>query len=292
MQSLQLFEDTVVRKERRIPTEGEVLVKPGDKVEPGTVVARGVVENPDIRELRIYASLGISPDMVKNYMLKTTGDDVNKDEVIAIYRSFFGRSTKVARSPIDGRIESFSSVTGRAIIRGHPIQMEVKAHLPGEVVDVIDGEGAVVETRAAVLQGAFGLGGEAVGELVFAVDSADIPLTSEEIKEEHRGKVVVGGSVVTVDALRAAAKNGVSAVIVGGVDQKDLTEFLGYEIGVGVTGGEDFGFTLIITEGFGVNPMDEARFSLLERHEGRLACVDGTTQIRSRIQRPEVVLPL
>jgi hypothetical protein len=292
MRSLQLFEDTVVRKERRIPIEGEVLVKPGDKVEPETVVARGLVENPDIRELRIYASLDINPDMVKNYMLKTTGDDVNKDEVIAIYRSFFGRSTKVARSPIDGRIESFSSITGRAIIRGHPIQMMAKAHIPGEVMDIIDGEGAVVETRAAVLQGAFGLGGEAIGELVLAVDSPDVPLTSEEINAEHRGKVVVGGSVVTVDALRAAAKNGVSAVIVGGVDQKDLTGFLGYEIGVGVTGGEDFGFTLIITEGFGVDPMDEARFSLLKKHEGRLACVDGTTQIRSRIQRPEVVVPL
>ena len=292
MQSLQLFEDTVVRKERRLPTVGEVLVKPGDKVESGTVVARGVVDNPDIRELRIYTALGISPDMVKDYMLKTTGENVGKDEVIAIYRSFFGRSTKVARSPIDGRIESFSSVTGRAIIKGHPIRMEVKAHLPGEVTEVIEGEGAVVEAKAAVLQGSFGLGGEATGELVLAVDSADMPLTSEEIKAGHQGKVVVGGSVVTVDALHAAAKNGISALIVGGVDQKDLTEFLGYEIGVGVTGGEGFGFTLIITEGFGVNPMNEARFSLLEKQEGRLACVDGTTQIRSRIQRPEVVVPL
>ena len=292
MRSLRLLEDTVVRKERRLPTKGEVMVKPGDRVESETVVARGVVENPDIREIRVFASLGISPDMVKNYMLKTTGDDVCRDEVIAIYRSFFGRSTKVARSPIDGRIENFSSITGRAIVRGHPIQMEVKAHLPGEIVEVIEGEGVVVEAKAAVLQGSFGLGGEARGELVFAVDSADLPLTSEEIKAEHGGKVVVGGSVVTVDALRAAARNDVSAVIVGGVDQKDLTEFLGYEMGVGVTGGEDFGFTLIITEGFGVNPVDDARFSLLKEHEGRLACVDGTTQIRSRIQRPEVIIPL
>jgi hypothetical protein len=292
MSSLQLLEETVVRKERRLPTEGEVLVEPGDRVEAETVVARGVVENPDIRELRVYASLGISPDLAKNYMLKTTGEDVARDEVIAIYRSFFGRSTKVARSPIAGRIENFSPITGRAIVRGHPIQMEVKAHLPGEIVEVIDGEGAVVEARAAVLQGSFGLGGEAEGELVFAVDSADLPLTSEEIKAQHRGMVVVGGSVVTVEALHTAARNGVSAVIVGGIDQRDLTEFLGYEIGVGVTGGEDFGFTLIITEGFGVNPMDDARFSLLKEHEGRLACVDGTTQIRSRIQRPEVVIPL
>ncbi len=292
MQSHRLLEDDVLRKERRLPTRGDVLVELGDRVEPETVVARGVVENPDIRELKVFSSLGTSPDIVENHMLKTEGDEVKKDEVIAIRRSFFGRSTRVARSPIDGRMESFSPVTGRAIIRGHPIRMEVKAHIPGEIVEIIEGEGAVVEARAAVLQGAFGLGGEATGELVFAVDSADMPLTSEEIKAEHRGKVVVGGSVATVDALRAAARNGVSAVIVGGVDQKDLTEFLGYEIGVGVTGGEDFGFTLIITEGFGVNPIDGARFSLLEKHEGRLACVDGTTQIRSRIQRPEVIIPL
>jgi len=292
MQSHQLVEDDVLRKERRLPTRGDVLVEPGDRVEPETVVARGVVENPDIRELKVYVSLSTSPDMAANHMLKTEGDEVKKDEVVAIRRSFFGRSTKVARSPIDGKIERFSPVTGRAIIRGHPIRMEVKAHIPGEIVEIIEDEGAVVEARAAVLQGAFGLGGEATGELVFAVDSADMPLTSEEINAEHRGKVVVGGSVATVDALRAAARNGVSAVIVGGVDQKNLTEFLGYEIGVGVTGGEDFGFTLIITEGFGVNPIDEARFSLLEKHDGRLACVDGTTQIRSRIQRPEVIIPL
>ena len=170
MQSHRLLEDDVLRKERRLPTRGDVLVELGDRVEPETVVARGVVENPDIRELKVFSSLGTSPDIVENHMLKTEGDEVKKDEVIAIRRSFFGRSTRVARSPIDGRMESFSPVTGRAIIRGHPIRMEVKAHIPGEIVEIIEGEGAVVEARAAVLQGAFWLGGEATGELVFAVD--------------------------------------------------------------------------------------------------------------------------
>ncbi|MBN2336014.1 hypothetical protein JXL21_10690 [Candidatus Bathyarchaeota archaeon] len=292
MQSLRLIEEAPVRKQRRIPARGEVLVKSGDRVEPDTVVVRGVVDNPDIRELRVFASLGVSPDMAKHFMVKEKGDDVARDEVIAIYRSFFGRSTKVARSPIDGRIETFSGGTGRAIIRGHPISLEARAHVPGVVAEVIDGEGAVVETRAAVLQGAFGLGGEAEGALILAVDSRDAPLTSNEVKPEHKGKVIVGGSVATLDALRAAAKNGVSGVVVGGVDQRDLTEFLGYELGLGVTGGEEIGFTLILTEGFGVNPMDDARFSLLRRHEGRVACIDGTTQIRSRILRPEVLIPL
>lgn len=289
---MQVVEETTVRKERRIPTRGEVLVKPGDAVEPETVLARGVVENPDIQELKVFAALGVDPEVARDYMLKAEGDDVKKDEVVAIYRSFFGRSTRVARAPIDGRIEAFSGVTGRAIIRGHPISMEARAHIPGTVAEIIEGEGAVIEVRAAVVQGAFGLGGEATGSVVFAAESPGSPLTSEDVKPEHRGSVLVGGSVATLDALKAAARSGLSGVVVGGVDQKDLTEFLGYELGVGITGSEDIGFTLIITEGFGVQPMDEARFSLLKKHEGRLACIDGATQIRSRILRPEVVIPL
>ncbi len=85
---------------------------------------------------------------------------------------------------------------------------------------------------------------------------------------------------------------GVSGVITGGVDQKDLTDFLGHEIGVGVTGGEKAGVTLLIMEGFGVYPMNERTFRLLRSHEGRQASVDGTTQIRQRMLRPEIIIPL
>jgi hypothetical protein len=285
-------EETLIRKVRRMPAQGEVFVDVGEVVEAETVIASGTVKNPAAEEVKVFAKLGVDPDQTERYMLKKEGDQVAKDEVIAIYRAFFGRLTKICRSPIDGFIEVFVKSAGRVRIRGNPIPVEVKAYIPGRIAEVIPGEGAVVETRGALVNGVFGVGGEALGELFFAVDQPEEALTTEAIGEGLEGKVLVGGSVVTLDALRRAAEKGVSGVITGGVDQKDLTEFLGHEIGVGVTGAERVGLTLIVTEGFGVYPMRDETFSLLRSHEGRQASIDGTTQIRQRMLRPEIIIPL
>jgi hypothetical protein len=285
-------EETLIRKVRRMPAQGEVFVDVGEVVEAETVIASGTVKNPAAEEVKVFAKLGVDPDQTERYMLKKEGDQVAKDEVIAIYRAFFGRLTKICRSPIDGFIEVFVKSAGRVRIRGNPIPVEVKAYIPGRIAEVIPGEGAVVETRGALVNGVFGVGGEALGDLFFAVDQPEEALTTEAIGEGLEGKVLVGGSVVTLDALRRAAEKGVSGVITGGVDQKDLTEFLGHEIGVGVTGAERVGLTLIVTEGFGVYPMRDETFSLLRSHEGRQASIDGTTQIRQRMLRPEIIIPL
>jgi len=225
-------------------------------------------------------------------MLKEEGDQVKKDEVIAIARSFFGRFTKVCRSPMEGTIEVFSKRAGRVLIRGKPIPVEIRAHIPGRITEIIPEEGAIVETQASIVRGVFGVGGEVHGELVFAVENPGEPLTTEVLSSDQEGRVLVGGSFTTLDAMRKAAKIGVGGIITGGVDQKDLTEFLGGEIGMGVTGGESGVTTLIITEGFGIYPMNQETFRLLKSYEGRKVSIDGTTQIRQRMLRPEVIIPL
>lgn len=280
-----------LRKTRRLPAPGEVLVKIGDRVQPDTLIARGRVRNPEVHEIRVDQKLGVDPFNVKVYLLKGEGDEVKADEVVAIRRTFLGRSTKVCRSPVDGTIEAFSETSGKLYIRGAPLQVEVKAHVPGIVTKIIPLEGAVVECRASMMNGVFGIGGETHGPLAVVATRPDEALTNGAITKEHQGKVIVGGSVATLEALRKAASSGVSAIIVGGVDEKDLTDFLGYEIGFGVTGQEKVGLTLIVTEGFGVHPMREEHFSLLKSRDGRLACVDGSTQIRARMLRPEIILP-
>ena len=286
------METVTITKERRIPTTGEVMVKKGQDVAPDTLIASGTVPSQEIHELRLYRNLNVNPDDVKNHIVKHEGDNVEKDEVVAIARSFFGRQTRMARSPIDGVIQAFSSSTGRMMIRGHPVPVEVIAHIPGNVKYIYPDEGAEVETQGYLFNGVFGVGGETHGVLAMAVDSGDIPLTSTEILPEHTGKVLVGGSVVTLDALREAVKQGVKGIIVGGVDQKDLTFFLGYEIGHGVTGGEDVGLTLILMEGFGVNPIPDSVFDSFKEFSGKHVCIDGTTHIRSRSIRPEIIFPI
>ena len=283
--------ETVITKSRRLPTTGNVLVKKGENVIPETVVARGYVPNPKVHLVKVYADLGVDPGRVERYMLKKEGEEVEKDEVIAIRRSFFGLSMKVCKSPIEGTIEFFSDVTGQALIRGKPILVEVKAHIPGRVIDVIPEEGAVIESSVAFIQGIFGIGGETHGELVIAVDSPIGVLSPDKIRDEHWGKILVGGSLVTLGALREAVENGVRGVISGGVDQKELINFLGHEIGVGITGDEETGLTLILTEGFGQISMNDKTFQLLRSFAGKQACINGSTQIRFRVIRPEIILP-
>jgi hypothetical protein len=80
--------------------------------------------------------------------------------------------------------------------------------------------------------------------------------------------------------------------VAGGISDKDLREFLGHDIGVAITGSEDLGITLVITEGFGEIDMAQKTFDLLKSKEGVMACINGATQIRAGVIRPEVVIPM
>ena len=83
---------------------------------------------------------------------------------------------------------------------------------------------------------------------------------------------------------------GVKAVVTGGISDADLADFLGYDLGVAITGSEDKGITLIVTEGFGKIAMAERSFNLLKRCVGRWASVSGATQIRAGVIRPEIII--
>src|SRR5205085_6447721 len=47
----------------------------------------------------------------------------------------------------------------------------------------------------------------------------------------------------------------------------------------------------VLTEGFGVIPMAERTFTLLRSLEGQAASINGATQIRAGVIRPEVIVP-
>ena len=76
------------------------------------------------------------------------------------------------------------------------------------------------------------------------------------------------------------------------MDDEDLKRILGYDLGVAITGTEDVGLTMVITEGFGDIAMAERTFQLLKSREGKYASINGATQIRAGVMRPEIVIPL
>ncbi len=141
-----------------------------------------------------------------------------------------------------------------------------------------------------MVQGIFGVGEERIGTLRVAVDSPDENLTEDKITEDLRGCIVVGGRTADIFTLRKCGQVGIKTLVLGSVDDSVLEEYVGYKIGVAITGNEDVPFTLIITEGFGNLPMAERTFSLFKKFEGLKASTNGATQIRAGVQRPEVII--
>lgn len=287
---LKVTENTLLKLERRLPLDGEVLSKEGDQVRWDTIVARTDLPGR-VDMINVANKLGMEPAAVPNSMFKKVGEPISKGDPMAQNEGFFGFFKSTLPAPMAGTIESVSEITGQVILRAPPRLVEISAYVDGVVDQVLPNQGVVVKTFGTFIQGIFGIGGETSGELVMLAEAPDQPMTPDQIKPEHAGKIVVGGSLVTNPVLAAAISTGVKGLIVGGIHDQDLRDFLGYDLGVAITGSERKGVTLVVTEGFGPIPMAHRTFNLLRSKVGRRASMSGATQIRAGVIRPEVIIP-
>jgi len=287
---LKIKKSIMIKKIRRLPVTGKVLVKIGDNVDFLSTVAEAMVPG-EPHVINVATKLGIPRESLLKYMKKVEGEEVKKDEKIAGYTAFFGLWNNWLTSPTDGYIERISDISGQIIIREKPILVDVKAYIRGQVVELLENEGAIIETKASLVQGIFGIGGEKHGEIMLAAEDLTSYLTEDLITSNCKGKIIVGGACVTKDAFLKAVEMGVSGIVTGGINDIELKELLGYEIGVAITGQEDIGTTLIITEGFGEISMNPKTIELFKYFEGKIAAINGTTQIRAGVMRPEIIIP-
>lgn len=279
------------RARRLLPIAGEVLVKVGDSVKARDIVAQTFMPG-DITPLNMANLLSMPPADVPECMLRKPGERIEIGEPLTQTRGIFGMFKNTYKSKVAGTIETVSGVTGQVIVRGEKIPVQVEAYLAGKVVEIIPSEGCVIEAEVSFVQGIFGIGGEAHGSIKLACQSHDEELSDDLIRPDMKGCVIVGGARVTEKAIEKARSIGAAAIITGGIDDQDLKTFLGYDLGVAITGSERVGLTIVITEGFGEIAMAERTFKLLASREGDEAAVNGATQIRAGVMRPEVLIPL
>jgi hypothetical protein len=287
---LAVADRTVVRRRRLLPLPGALLVNMGDRVRSDQPVARAELPGK-VYPVNLANQLSIAPDEIKDYLVKKEGDHVQKDEILAENKPLIKWFKTEIRSPIAGTVESVSAVTGQVLLREPPRVLDLLAYIDGTVVETIPRQGIVVEASCSLVQGIFGIGGEVWGELLVAVASPDEPLGSGHLKPDMKGKIVVGGSFLSAETMARAKELGIAGLVVGGIHDKDLRALLGYDLGVAITGSEQVGFTLILTEGFGTIPMASKTFRLLSAHSGQKASISGATQIRAGVIRPEIIIP-
>ncbi len=288
---LKVLHHAKVEKNRRLPIKGKITKQVGDLLKPGDVVATTDLPG-NVQMLKVANVLNIGPADVPNVMLVKKGDKVEKGQMIAETEGLFGFFKSDVKSPIDGTVESISDVTGQVVLREAPIPVEVDAYMSGTVKEIIPDEGVIVETDAAFIQGIFGIGGESRGTMKILVDNREQELTIDLLNESHKGKIVVGGSFVNLETYKKALSLQIAGIVVGGFNYYDLEEILGYTLGVAITGSEDLVTSLIVTEGFGNIRMGSRTFDLLNKENGKFVSINGATQIRAGVIRPEIVIPL
>ncbi len=276
---------------RRLPIAGDVRVQEGDQVSADNIVAETNLPG-DVHPINLANQMSLPPADVVSCMLKKEGDSIALDEPLAQSKGLFGMFKTTVNSRFEGTVETVSPVTGQVIVRGAPLPVQVRAYISGKVVGVKAGEGCEIEADVAYVQGIFGVGGETHGTIRVVGSTHDQELTEDLITADMEGCIVIGGARMTVEAIKKAQKHKVAAIISGGIDDQDLKQLLGYDLGVAITGREDLGITVIVTEGFGEIAMAERTFAMLRDFEGKEASVNGATQIRAGVMRPEIIVPL
>ena len=288
---LKVLHYSKIENNRRLPIKGEVCKKIGDQVKADEIVARTNLPG-NVHMVKIANLLNISPADIKDVLKIKVGDHVLKNDIIAENSGLFGFFKSDVRSPISGTIESISDVTGQIAMRDKPIPVEVDAYVEGEIIEVIPEEGVIVQSEAAYIQGIFGIGGESRGDLKLLAENRSDEIKLEDLDSNLEGTIIVGGSFIGLEAYKKAIDLKIAGVIVGGFNYYDLEEILGYTLGVAITGTENLVTSLIVTEGYGNIKMSDRTFNLLKQHDGRFVSINGATQIRAGVIRPEIVIPL
>lgn len=268
---------TTIRRERLLPAPGQVLVSPGEMVGPTDAVARCQLPG-EVRVLDVCRALGVQRDRAAKYMRKTVGDTVKADDVLAAPGGPFGRLKKSCRSPLDGEIVEIRG--GLILIESPATTFELRAHIKGQVTNVMPNRGAVISASGTLIQGMWGNGGEAEGVLKVVADSPKKPLRSRSIDVSCHGTVVVGGRILDEEVLEQAVEARVRGIIAGSVSAELCPRL------------KSLPFPVLITEGFGSLFMSQQVFDLLQSNAGREAMLSADTQTRRGAKRPEVLIPL
>jgi hypothetical protein len=266
-----------IRRERLLPVRGEVLVRMGEWVEGVDVIARAELPSQR-RVVDVAASLRVSADLVEQSLRKRLGDRVEANDILATHKGPLGVFRRSCRAPEGGTIAAVQG--GMIVLEAKSETLELRAHVRGQVVNVMPDRGVVISTSGAWIQGVWGNGKEANGVLNAVVDDPAAPLRAQDLDDNCRGSIVVAGAGADEGALRAAEEHEVQGLVLGSVDAA-LYSLL-----------EEIPYPVMVTEGMGYVHMSRPIFELLIAHDGREASLSTMTQARWGAVRPEIIIPL
>jgi len=271
---LHILPLTTIVRERTLPVAGKVNAHLNQRVNPTDVVAEANYAREHVL-LDVARTFGISANAADKLMKVKEGDRLTQGALVAEAGGIIPRSIK---APRPGRV--MVAAGGQVLMEVGDTRIELRAGMPGTVIQVLNERGVVIRTSGALIQGTWGNGRIDNGLMTSLIDKPDAVLTADRLDINLRGSVILGGHVRDAETLRAAAELPVRGLIISSI----LSSLLQTAV--------QMRFPILVLDGFGAMPMNSAAYNLLTSNNKREVTVNAEHFDRYNGNRPEVIIPL
>lgn len=233
--------------------------------------------------VNVGEKLNIPPKKVENYIEKRIGDFIQKGSMIAKIVSFgiMKNSFEIVRSPIAGFLSEIDKEKGTITITREEIkEIPYRSLYNGKVISVNE-KSIVISAKGTKISGIMGYGGESYGTL--------IEFNNKQNKSE-KDVVYFSTKQLSIDVLKNLLSLELKGLIIPSINAEDISEIIGKEIGVAITGDEELAFPIIILHGFGEISMNSDIENIFREFIGKEISLCGRTHVRAGILRPYIML--
>jgi hypothetical protein len=269
----QVFPLVTIRQKRILPTSGQVFVRKGQKVEAEEVVAR-VFLSPTHTNLDLVRGLGRSPEEAERLIQREIGEKLSQGDILA---GPVGPAKRVVRAPGPGRIIQVKH--GKVFFEIEPEPFELRAGFPGTVESIIGSRGIILRTNGALIQGVWGNGKVGFGPLHVQAPRPEDVMVRERLDDGLKGSIVLAGYLDDPEVLQTASKMHLGGFIFASMASALIPLAL------------ESPFPIILTEGFGLLPMNIAAFTLLSQYDREGVSVLAEPYDRYAGTRPAIIVP-
>ena len=235
-----------VYKQVRLSQPGTVLVRTGQEVKVGDVLAEAVIPE-EFQVFDIVNHLKIHPSRLDQHLKRMNGEPVSKGDVIAQKP---GLITRIFRASQDGRIVSLRE--GRVTLAMGERKLQVTAPIAGTVVELIPGFGAVIGLAGSLIQGVWSNGLNASGSFTRLEFDFNDPQQRGRLPE-LKDKIVFSGAIITFDRFRLLLAKKPAAIVLPSLMPALVHEALNSTVAV------------MSLNGFGDQEIDPVSLGLLEK---------------------------
>ena len=266
---------TIVRRDRTLPVPGTVTARMNERVQAVDVIAEAETA-PRHVFLDLARGLGLPAKEALQHLVRQKGDRVEGGDTIA---GPVGVARRTVRAPADGRVVAIEGSRVLFEVRGDPVGL--RAGIPAMVVGSDGTQTVTLEVTAALVQGIWGNGRQEFGVIRTLGSGPGARVQTDMLDVNLRGAVLIGGTCDQAAPLHQAVELMVRGIVLGSITSDLIPVALRLP------------YAVLITEGFGVLPMNSAAYGLLTSNVGRDVAIDARPPAdRYSFQRPEIVIPL